>query len=273
MAAARLVHRRFLDPREAHEAARQPIPGAVNIPFSELPDRLHELPPREQEVRVVGPPHLVRAVVAWLESRGRRGRVVASGLRARRVTEAPTPRRDATTLEIGRLWEPNAFLREVLPQLPCAAALDLACGTGRDAIFMSSCGWDVTAVDLLPDALSRARELAARYAAALQPIHWLELDLETGVPQLERRFELITAFRYLHRPLFARLRDWLRPGGSLLCETFTTIHQERHGRPARAAHVLRPGELTRLLAGFEVRHESEGWRGWAHTARVWAVLP
>jgi hypothetical protein len=35
--------------------------------------------------------------------------------------------------------------------------------------------------------------------------------------------------------------------------------------------VLKPGELPRLLAGFDLRHHSEAWRGEAHTARVWAV--
>jgi hypothetical protein len=59
----------------------------------------------------------------------------------------------------------------------------------------------------------------------------------------------------------------------VLCETFTATHRERYGKPARAAHVLAPGELPRLLARFEIRHHSEAWRGRAHTARAWAVLP
>lgn len=257
----RLVACRFLDPREADEAAREPIPGTVNIPFSELPQRMHELPPRDRDVCIVGPTDLARAVKGWLESRGRRA-----------VIPARPPAETGGT-GLGRLWEPTAFLQEVLPQLPAGRALDLACGAGRDAVFMSACGWDVTAVDLLPDALARGRELAARYAPTLRPIRWLALDLEKPAPALEGRFDLITAFRYLYRPLFRQLSRWLRPGGSVLCETFTTTHRARHGRPARAAHALRPGELPRLFEGFEIRHASEAWRGWAHTARVWAVLP
>lgn len=263
MAAARLVRRRLLDPREAGDAARQPLADAVNIPFSELPSRVHELPPRDQETGVVGPAPLARAVVAWLAANGRRGVVI----------ESFKPLRAADASESGHLWEPNALLREVLPQLPCGAALELACGTGREAIFTSSCGWDVTAVDALPDALARARELAARHAAALRPIHWLERDLEAETPEFGSRFDLITVFRYLHRPLLPRLRDWLRPGGSVLYETFTTVHRQRYGRPSRDAHVLLPGELPRLLTGLEIREHREGWHGWAHTARVWAVLP
>jgi len=263
MAAPRLVRRRLLDPREADRAAERPMAEAVNIPLSELPHRVHELPPRGQELSVVGPDGLVQDVITWLATIGRRGVAV----------EAPAAPPRADGCEAGRLWEPSAFLSEMLPHLPRGAALELACGTGRDAVFLSSCGWDVTAVDVLPDALSRAREMAARYASALRPIRWLEVDLETEVPEFARAFDLITAFRYLHRPLFARLHEWLRPGGRVLYETFTTVHRARYGKPSRAAHVLRPGELRELLAGFEIRHHSEAWRGQAHTARVWAVLP
>jgi len=260
---ARLVHRRLLDPRPAGEAAERPFAEAVNIPFSELPERVHELPPRERELGVVGPEPLVRDVVAWLTRVGRRATAVG----------APVPDAAPSDSEIGHLWQPSAFLAEMLPRFTPARALELACGTGRDAIFMSSHGWDVTAVDVLPDALALAQELSERYAPALRTVEWLELDLEVGPVRFERVFDLITVVRYLHRPLFARLRQWLRPGGSILCETFTTVHRQRYGRPARDAHVLEPGELPELLVDFEIRHHSEEWRGRAHTARVWAVLP
>ncbi len=263
MAAARLVRRRLLDPRPANLAARDPIADAVNIPFSELPDRVYELPPREQELGVIGPAPLVREVVAWLTGAGRRATAVV----------APVAPGESSAAELGHLWEPNAFLAEMLPRLPVGLALELACGTGRDAIFMASRGWDVTAVDVLPDALGRAREMAGRYAPALRTINWLESDLEAGAVRFERTFDLVTVIRYLHRPLFPRFREWLRPGGGVLYETYTTLHRERHGRPARDAHVLESGELPGLLAGFEIRHHSEAWRGRAHTARVWAVLP
>ena len=102
MAAALLTRRRLLDPREAGPAAERPIAGAVNIPFSELPSRVHELPPHDQELGVVGPAQLVREVIAWLATIGRRA--VAA--------ETWAVRDAANRLETGRLWEPNAFLSE-----------------------------------------------------------------------------------------------------------------------------------------------------------------
>ena len=251
--------RRVLDPRPADVATAAPFADAVNIPFDELPSRTYELPPREVVLRVAGPGDLVGQVVGWLEAHGRAG-----------VVTPDVPLADpASTPAVGRLWRPHAFLEEVVAQLEPGRALDLACGCGREAAFLAGCGWDVTAIDILPDALARGRDLARRYTPNSPPIRWLAADLERDPPAFECEFDLITGFRYLHRPLFARFADWLRPGGCVVWETFTTTHRARHGRPTRDEHVLQVGELPRLLAGFERVHASEEWRGPAHTARVW----
>jgi tellurite methyltransferase len=258
-----LVECRFLDPRPTAQAATRPIVGAANIPQAELPQRTSELPPRDEMILVVGPDPPAAQTVAWLAAHGRRAMVAAD------VRYATTTAGDA----IGRLWRPNSFLAEVLPQLTPGRALDLACGTGRDAVFAASRGWQVTAVDVLPDALERARRLAAACAAAIEPVEWIQADLERDPPSFGPDFDLVVSVRYLHRPLLRRVVEWLRPGGSLVCETFTTLHRQRHGRPVHDEHVLRPGELPRLLAGLEIRSFSEAWRGTAHTARVWALAP
>ncbi|MGD8450558.1 MAG: class I SAM-dependent methyltransferase [Phycisphaerae bacterium] len=254
--AARLVRRNLLDPREAGEAAAAPLADSVNIPFAELPQRTHELPPKSEVISVTGSAELAARVIAWLEQGGRQGRYVAG--------EPARPQ----VGEIGRLWQPNAFLAEVAGGLTPGRALDLGCGTGRDAIYLASCGWQVTGVDVLPDALTRARDLARRCAAACGPLEWLCADLETAPPTFAAEFDLIVMLRYLHRPLLARVADWLRPGGSFLCEFFTTTHRDRHGRPANAAAAH---ELADLLAGWRILHHSEAWRGDRHTVRIWAT--
>lgn len=256
-----LVHCDLLDPRSAAQAAGEPIAGAVNIPLRELPGRTHELPSREVVIPVADPSPLAERTVSWLIGHGRRA-VVQPDYHFAEPTRAP---------QVGRLWQPSGFLVEVLAELRPGAALDLACGTGREAVFLASRGWEVTGVDVLPDAIARGRDLAGRCAPAIQPIRWLEADLEREPPTFGAQFDLIVGFRYLHRPLLGRFADWLTDRGSVVYETFTTLHRARYGKPARQAHVLRPGELPGLLAGFEIRHFSEAWRGKSHTARVWAV--
>ncbi len=83
----------------------------------------------------------------------------------------------------------------------------------------------------------------------------------------------MSVFRFLDRRLYRRLHRLVRPGGTVLVETFTTLHRERHGKPARERFVLRPGELPGLLEGLEILDYSEAWRGRAHTARARAVRP
>ncbi len=260
MRPARLVQARFLDPRSADDAALRPIGQAVNIPLAALPRRMHELPPRGDTVPVAGPDDAAQPAIAWLTEHGRAATHVTEWEYAEHTDRS----------DVGRLWQPNAWLAEVVPRLAPGRALELACGTGRDAVFLASCGWDVTAVDVLPDALERARELAANCAAAIEPITWLRADLERTTPVWNAPFDLVVSIRYLHRPLLAKLVEWVRPGGSVVLETFTTTHRARHGKPAADAHVLQPGELHALLSAWQIAGYLEDWRGDVHLASAWA---
>jgi 2-polyprenyl-3-methyl-5-hydroxy-6-metoxy-1,4-benzoquinol methylase len=46
--------------------------------------------------------------------------------------------------------DPRPFVEEIACKLPPGRALDLACGNGRNAIWLAEQGWDVTAVDQAP---------------------------------------------------------------------------------------------------------------------------
>ena len=272
-----IPRRSFLDPRERLNAEGAPFEDAVHIPCSELPGRTHELPARDELVRVVGPPALRQATIEWLRAHGRRAAAADAPFASGPAAAVTAPFAAAPGARApGRLWAPNALLREVAPQLDPGAALDLACGVGRETVFLAASGWRVVAVDRLEDALQRGRALAATYGLGAR-IEWVALDLETATPReggpLSGGFDLVTVFRFLHRPLLPWIQARLRPGGSLLYETFTTTHRARHGKPRRAALTLAPGELRALCAGLEIRHYDEAWRGDAHTARLWATRP
>ena len=100
-------------------------------------------------------------------------------------------------------------------------ALDAGCGEGADAVWLASRGWRVTAVDVSPTALERAREHAASALDEAQAhrIDWVEADLTSWTPP-ERRFDLVTT-EYVHAgsapaELYARLAAAVAPGGTLL---------------------------------------------------------
>lgn len=117
--------------------------------------------------------------------------------------------------------------------------LDVAAGGGRHARLFQSRGHPVVAVD--------------RDVSRIAPTPGLEIvavDLEDGGPWPfpGRRFAAVVVTNYLHRPLFPDLLAALAGDGVLLYETFAAGN-ERFGKPANPAHLLRRGELLDLAHG------------------------
>jgi SAM-dependent methyltransferase len=239
-----------LDPRPAEAATSAPFVDAVNIPLEELAGRMHELPPPGERLSL--PDSAV-------------GRTAAAFL-AKRETELVAF--EPGTSERGRLWRPNPFLEEIAPRLQSGTALDVGCGSGRDAVYLASLGWRVVALDILPDALDRGRDLAERYLDEPTEIEWMLGDVRRSLPN--GTFDLVTMFAFLNRPLLNQAADLLRPGGSLLLETFTTTHRARYGRPASEDLAVSEDELNGIAPGLEVVSAGAEWRGDRHTARLWA---
>ncbi len=258
-----LVPCRYLDPRSAAAATADPIAAAVHIPAAELPRRTHELPSRDEDVAVADTGDEARAVVAWLQQHGRRATLV----------RPPSRAGERIDLCRGRLWQPNPWLASIAAELAPGRVLDLGCGTGRDAVYLASAGCAVTAVDALPDALQRGQDLAARYPGLPGSIEWVATRLDEDWQPPAGGYDLIVAIRYLPRALLRHLAAWLKPGGSFVGETFTTLHRDRHGRPAGDDDVLAPEEWPALLPGLEVCQHLAGWSGDVHSARVWAQRP
>lgn len=117
------------------------------------------------------------------------------------------------------LWsaEPNIFLVDEVGTLPPGRALDLACGEGRNAVWLAERGWNVTAVDFSKVALERAGELAKHRGVEVELVH---ADV-TGYEPEEGEFDLVVLM-YLHLPPEARIGVWQRaaravaPGGVLV---------------------------------------------------------
>lgn len=152
--------------------------------------------------------------------------------------------------------EPSSWLRMNLELLPRRGrALDLACGNGRNALFLAAAGLRVQAVD------RDAARIAALSAAAERqglPVDAEVRDLETEAVDLgTEAYAVVLVVHYLHRPLFPSLLRALEPGGLLLYETFTTAQAAR-GKPTNPDFLLGPGELVRLVAPLEVLREREG---------------
>lgn len=117
------------------------------------------------------------------------------------------------------LWtaEPNRFLVAETAGLEPGAVLDLACGEGRNAIWLGERGWRVTGVDFSGAAIEKARRLAAVRGVEGD---WQTADLRDYEPA-PRTFDLVLVF-YLHvpadirRPILRAAANAVAAGGTFL---------------------------------------------------------
>jgi tellurite methyltransferase len=151
--------------------------------------------------------------------------------------------------------EPASIVSEWLPLLPSGPALDLACGTGRHTLLLTSQGmpvtaidWSGTALDILEDRAHKAKIRVSRKESAgltdlpLRGIRLIQANLEE-IRLPPASFSLILCLQYLQRFLFAQMVSSLQPGGVLLFETFTRAQLNYGGGPRNPAYLLEPGEL------------------------------
>jgi 2-polyprenyl-3-methyl-5-hydroxy-6-metoxy-1,4-benzoquinol methylase len=158
--------------------------------------------------------------------------------------------RPARPPEACRVLAENAHL---LP--PGGEALDVACGTGGNALFLARTGLTVWAWDIAPNAVATVQN-AAR-AEAL-PIHAEVRDIDTMVWSADR-FDVIVVSRYLDRALAPRLFQSLRPGGLLFYQTFTAAKLSADG-PQNPAFLLDDNELLSLFGSLRLRYYREDSR-------------
>ena len=149
--------------------------------------------------------------------------------------------------------EPSALLAQWIDRIPPGRALDVACGAGRNALFLAARGFEVDAVDISAVALDRARALAR--AAGLQ-VNWIEQDLDEPLA-LGADYALVVVTRYVNLPLIRQLADKLGPGGFLVCEEHLVTSAEVIG-PSNPAFRVRPGELLEVASGLQIRFMQEG---------------
>jgi SAM-dependent methyltransferase len=246
----------LLDVRDEAAFAAGHASGAANIPLEEFQARAHELPPKGVPVRIYdADPRRARAAVEALRDRG---------YAARKARLAPADLRRTGPSEV-RLWRPSPFLVEALKRIALLSrrrkkrgrAADLACGSGREAVYLALSGCAVDAIDILPDALARARALARRADVRIRTIR-KDLEREPVLPV--GRYDLVTVFRFLHRPLLAAIGRSIAPGGFVVYETFNRRDRPRGRRPLKAAHTVRDGELAAAFGGFDVLIARDGAR-------------
>jgi SAM-dependent methyltransferase len=172
----------------------------------------------------------------------------------------------------GRLWSPNPLVSRFVGGIVPGLAIDLGCGTGRDAVYLASLGWNVVAIDLLPDAIVRAKKFSERTLGdQSRRIRWIEGDVKPF--QFSEPVQLLVSFRFLEISALQRGMVRLSPKGLLLGEVFTPTNREKNGRPANPNLVMDAEQASLFLHGMQVLHLEEVWEEGSHFLRFAAVRP
>jgi SAM-dependent methyltransferase len=153
----------------------------------------------------------------------------------------------------GAARAPSPLVVEHVDALPIGRALDLACGSGRHALWLARRGWTVDAIDYARAGLETLAAAVRRDALAVHPV---QADLE-DFPLPVGRYDLVVNVRYLQRTLFDPIKAALRPGGVVVFETFLR-DQQQIGHPRNPAFLLERGELAEQFRDFAILAYAEG---------------
>ncbi len=154
------------------------------------------------------------------------------------------------------LWSPtpNAFVERELGDLAPGRAIDLAAGEGRNALWLASRGWRVTAVDFSAVALDRGR---ARAAELDLEVDWVRADLTSYEPETGGFDAVLVAYLHLPWPsmeaVLRRAAAAVVPGGTFLLVGHDADNLSRgYGGPQSATVLYTPAQVVGALTDLQV---------------------
>jgi 2-polyprenyl-3-methyl-5-hydroxy-6-metoxy-1,4-benzoquinol methylase len=143
---------------------------------------------------------------------------------------------------------PSPFLSQAIERIkklaPGHAALDIACGEGRNSIFLAQHGFRVVGLDISDAGLAKGRQRA--HADAVE-VDFQRVDLDQYVAEM--KYDLILNFNFLLRELIPLEIESLNPGGLLIFDTIMASEQLFLTR--NTAYLLQPGELVQLFEPYD----------------------
>jgi SAM-dependent methyltransferase len=149
---------------------------------------------------------------------------------------------------------PNQFVAQVLADMPPGRALDLACGEGRNALWLAEKGWRATAVDFSSVAVAKGRAVAESRGL---DVRWVAADLLDYEP--ERGAYDVVLIAYLHLPpddlrrVLGKARDALAESGTLLVVGHDVTNlTEGTGGPQDPAILYTPDAVAEAVAPLHI---------------------
>lgn len=151
---------------------------------------------------------------------------------------------------------PNGFLSSVFRQIPLGSVLNLAEGEGRNAVFLASHGYKITAVDSSPVGLRKAEQLASSHNVTIST---LCADLSEYRIEPDRWDGIVSCYCHLpsaiRKPLHRQVAAGLKHGGVFILEGYVK-EQIFYGTggPSDPDMLFSLEELTDELEGLDFVH-------------------
>ncbi len=126
-------------------------------------------------------------------------------------------------------------------------ALELACGTGENAVFLAKQGFSVDAIDISDVAIEKAKSLAKKEDVN---VNFINADLDCYQLPMQA-YDLVIVFYYLNRNKFKEIEKALKPGGILIYETYNeryTVIRQDFNRD----YLLGLGELEKAFSDLDI---------------------
>jgi SAM-dependent methyltransferase len=150
---------------------------------------------------------------------------------------------------------PNRWVERELADLAPGRALDLACGEGRNALWLAARGWQVSAIDFSAVALDKGRALESRQAPPTR-VDWVHADATTYRPAEHVDLALLCYLqlpRAEWRPALIRAADALGSGGTLLVIGHDSTNiADGVGGPQDPAVLFTAADVVADLAGTDL---------------------
>ncbi len=145
--------------------------------------------------------------------------------------------------------EPSAFLQENVGFLSKGKTLDVACGEGRNAVFLALKGFSVEGVDFCEKALERAKKLAESSGAEVE---FKKADLDFFlIPVL--KYNTIVVVDYHPGPaLLKTLGRGLAKGGTLLVDGWHMEACRRGVKGVEPFECFKSNELLNAVSDLQV---------------------
>jgi SAM-dependent methyltransferase len=161
---------------------------------------------------------------------------------------------------------PNCWVERELADSAPGRGLDLGCGEGRNALWLASRGWRMTAVDFSDVGLAKARAIEARQAPApgVPPVEWVCADAASYRHPQPADLALLCYLHLVAGERRAAVRNSaaaLAPGGTLLVIGHDSANlTEGVGGPQDASVLFTAGDIEDDLTGTGLVIEAAGPR-------------